>query len=108
MTDIIKLPEGADLYADFAAYIAGDEIAATISETNSGTKHVIAAPGLDIIGKRVIRFEKAREGGRRPGSGVFVGWKKVTTPYIIEGAGKAYKASWTDGVEVCNYYVREV
>lgn len=107
MNELIKLPEDAHLYADFADFIADNEVAGTISETKSGKKHISREPGADIIGKRVVHFVKVREGGgRRPGSGTFAGWKKVDSGYVIEGAGSAYEASWANNALRCNYYVK--
>ena len=111
MNNIINLPESAT-HEELSAFLCADEIAGPISETNGGAKHVSRAPGADIIGKRVVSFEKVRD--CEPGAPVrqrmraaFLGWKKVDLGYVVDGVGATYKAAWADGAERCNYYVRE-
>lgn len=110
MSDIINLPESAT-DDDKRAFVGENEIWSSISETHGGRKHVTAAPGLDLIGKRVVSFEKVRDcpadtSIRAKLRATFLGWKKVDTGYVIEGFGAEYKDKFFNELR-CNYYVRE-
>ena len=104
MNDLIQLPDDAP-EAAFAAYVGEGEFKGLISETRSGTMHVKAAAGSDIIGKRVVRFQRVHgPSASRRSFGPFLGFRKVLTGYVVEGSGEEY---FYEGALVQNFYLRE-
>lgn len=101
--DIINMPVDATDEMK-CAHVLADEVWASLEVGLSASPRFTKRAGLDLVGKRVIGFAKVYEGGgRRPGSGTFVGWKKTGGDYVVTGCGK----SWTtDGEVLCYYYVK--
>lgn len=108
--ELIKLPANAT-EADLRALCSEGEIWATVSVATGEKPRFESAAGRDIIGKRLVTFVKFFEETpgvrRRPGSGVFAGWKKMVSNYVVTGAGESWKCKQT-AEQVCYYYVREV
>ncbi|ULQ45892.1 hypothetical protein JN531_012355 [Flagellatimonas centrodinii] len=103
MNDLIQLPETARK-ADFATFVDVSEVNGLIAETNSGKKHITKLAGQDLVGKRVVNFVMIRGEGTRRAHGPLLGWKKIVTDYVVEGAGAVYSVQ---GQSVQNYYVKK-